>query len=100
MKSECGMRYRAAPLSCKAVSKGVSIALAVSNIGSRVCALWLVSDGRDGEHERAYRCGNCQNHIGLFVFEFELPLPFLFTLVQPLLGGCLLLVTVLSEGDG
>ncbi len=100
MKSECGMRYRAAPLSCKAVSKGVSITLAVSNIGSRVCALRLVSDGRDGEHERAYRCGNYQNHIGLFVFDFELPLSFLLTLVQPLLGGFQLLAIVRSEGDG
>jgi hypothetical protein len=33
----------------------VSISLAVSNIGRQVCALWLVSDGRDGEYERAYR---------------------------------------------
>ena len=80
--------------------EGVSIALAVSNIGRRVCALWLVSDGRDGEHERAYRCGNCQNHIGLFVFDFELPFSFLFTLVQPLLGCCQLLANVFPEGDG
>ncbi len=54
-----------------------------------------LGDGRDGEYERAYRCGHYQNHIGLFIFDFELPLSFLFALcevVVPDFGHCFLML--------